>query len=90
MEKETKKTWGKDMTIKAIIQDLVVDPTSHPLYQWKDCIFYYKKIKNKKRKIIVGNIPGLLNDLISIYYNSLIGGHSGSIMNAKKVGDLFY
>lgn len=35
----------------------------------------------------MGNNPGLLNDLIFIYHNSLIGGHSSSIVNAKKVGD---
>lgn len=71
------------MTIKAIIQDLMANPNSHLLYQWKDCILY----KKKRGGIIVGNNPGLLNDLIFIYHNSLIGGHSSSIVNAKKVGD---
>jgi hypothetical protein len=44
----------------------------------------------EKWKIVVGNNPGLLNDLISMYHNSFIGGHSSSIVTAKKVGELFY
>jgi len=47
------------MTIKAIIQDLMANPNSHLLYQWKDCILY-KKTKNKRGVIIVGNNPGLV------------------------------
>jgi hypothetical protein len=44
----------------------------------------------EKRKIVVGNNTGLLNDLISIYHNSFIGGHSSSIVTTKKIGELFY
>jgi len=41
MEK-LKKTWENDLTVKDIIQDLVANFISHPLYQLKDCILYRK------------------------------------------------
>jgi len=42
MEK-LKKTWKNDLTVKDIIQDLMANLISHPLYQWKDHILYRKK-----------------------------------------------
>lgn len=44
----------------------------------------------EKGKIVASNNPSLLNDIISIYHNSFIGGHSSSIVTTKKVGELFY
>jgi len=41
-------------------------------------------------KIMVGRDLDLHRRLISLYHNSAVGGHSGSMAIAKRVGSLFY
>jgi hypothetical protein len=77
-------SWTIDNNLVKIITQLKQDPSSHPLYAWANEHLY------RKGKLVVGNDPDLQGQLISLYHDSAIGGHSGIIVTVKRVGSLFY
>ena len=77
-------SWTTDNNLVELITQLQQDPNSHPLYAWANGHLY------RKGKLVVGNDPTLQGQLISLYHDSAIGGHSGITVTAKRVGSLFY
>jgi transposase InsO family protein len=81
---EVKMSWATDTTLQRIISNLTTDLSLHPQYTWLNDHLY------RKEKLVVGNNSTLQGKLIYIYHDSVIGGHSGVTVTAKRVGSLFY
>ena len=77
-------SWTTDTNLVKIITQLQQDPDSHPLYAWMNGHLY------RKGKLVVGNNSDLQGQLISLYHDSALGGHSDITATAKRVGSLFY
>jgi hypothetical protein len=81
---EITRSWQEDPYLLIVIQDLKTTPGSHPYYTWVNGHL------NRKGKIVVGRDLELQSKLISLYHNSVVGGHSGVTATTKRVGSLFY
>ena len=81
---EITRSWQEDPYLVIVIQDLKTTPGSHPYYTWVNGHL------NRKGKIVVGRDLELQSKLISLYHNSVVGGHSGVTATTKRVGSLFY
>jgi len=47
--------------------------------------FYYKK-----GKVVVGNIPALRQQLLQLFHDLAMGGHSGMKVNKKRLASILY
>nr|XP_034889166.1 uncharacterized protein LOC118029398 [Populus alba] len=79
-----KASWTTEINLVGIITQLQQDPNSYPFYAWMNGHLY------RKGKLVVGNNPDLQGQLISLYHDSALGGHSSITATAKRVGSLFY
>ncbi|KAB5521787.1 hypothetical protein DKX38_026106 [Salix brachista] len=77
---EIQASWTTDTNLAGIISQLQQDPNSHPHYAWTNGHLY------RKGKLVVGNNPDLQRQLISLYHDSALGGHSGITATIKRVG----
>ena len=81
---DIKRSWEEDSKIQSIIQDLTRDPATHPHYKWRDnCLF-------RKGKLVAGNNIELQHQLINVYHDTSLGGHSGSTVTTARVASIFY
>ena len=76
-------TWEIYANLRAIIQELLKDPATHPRYQ------EVNNHLNKKGKIVEGHKPTLQDNLIALNRDTAMGGHSGALVTAKRVGGSF-
>jgi hypothetical protein len=81
---DIKQSWTEDSRIQAIIQDLMKDQATHPHYKWSNNHLF------RKGKLVVGRNPTLQHQLISMYHDTSLGGHSGSTVTAARVASMFY
>jgi hypothetical protein len=81
---DIKKTWNTDQNLQQLIADLTKDASSHPNYSWVNDTLI------RKGKVVVGQAPNLQNQLIRLYHDFAVGGHSGATVTSKKLGQVFY
>ena len=81
---EVRKTWETDSNLQQLIAELTKDANSHPNYLWTNNILI------RKGKVVVGQVPSLQRQIISLYHDSTVGGHSGAAVTSKKSGQMFY
>lgn len=81
---EIKRTWGKDVIVQTIIQDLLANPGSHLHYKWVNGHLI------RKGRIVIGNDPMLHDKLITICHDSVIEGHFRVTITARRVESVFY
>jgi len=81
---EIKNSYEGDATVQGIIKQLQESTNTHPHYTWVNDHL------NRKGKVVVGKNPALRDKLISMFHNSVVGGHSGMTVTAKTIGGLFY
>jgi hypothetical protein len=81
---EIRSSYHNDPMIQTIIKDLQGSADSHPHYAW------VHNHLNRKGKVVVGHNMALHSQIISVFHNSAVGGHSGMTMTSKTVGSLFY
>ena len=79
-----KRTWKADPNLRQLVTDLLRDANSHPIYSWVN------ETLIRKGKVVVGQEPALQKQLIGLYHNSAVGGHSGATVTSKKLGQVFY
>ena len=79
-----KQSWQDDKAVQLLIQELTQQPTSHPHYSWVN------QLLCRKGKLVVGHNESLQTQIISIYHDSVAGGHSDSTVTAKRVANGFY
>ena len=78
-----KGSWTDDNHLQSIIQSLTAGQ-SNPKYQWAQNLLY------RNGKLVVGNDPSLQTNIIQLFHNSPLGGHSGITVTKKKIASLFY
>jgi len=81
---EIRSSYHNDPMIQTIIKDLQGSADSHPHYAW------VHDHLNRKGKVVVGHNMALRSQIISLFHNSAVGGHSGMTVTSKTVGSLFY
>ena len=81
---EIKATWEGDQAVQTLIQELIRDPNSYPHYSWVNHLLC------RKGKIIVGCNVTLQTQLIALYHDLAMGGHSGATVTVKKVANGYY
>lgn len=81
---EVKLGWFNDPAIQALIQDLLSDPASHKHYVWHDQLLTYKG------KVVVGDCSVLKKKILTAYYNSSVGGHSGIDKTTRRIKRTLY
>jgi len=77
--KEVRSSYHNDPMIQTIIKDLQGSANSHPHYTW------VHDHLNKKGKVVVGNNMALRSQIISLFHNLAVGGHSGMTVTSKTV-----
>ncbi|XP_073265974.1 uncharacterized protein [Populus alba] len=68
---EVRSSYKTDPVIQTILKDLQRSAESHPHYIW------VHDHLNRKGKVVVGNNKALRSQIITMFHNSAIGGHSG-------------
>jgi len=81
---EVRSSYHNDPMIQTIIKDLQGSADSHPHYTW------VHDHLNKKGKVVVGNNMALRSQIISLFHNLAMGGHSEMTVTSKTMGNLFY
>jgi hypothetical protein len=81
---EIRSSYETDPIIQTIIKDLQRLADSHPHYNW------VHDHLNRKGRVVVGNNRALRSQIISLFHNSALEGHSGMIVTSKTVSNLFY
>jgi transposase InsO family protein len=81
---EIRSSYETDPIIQTIIKDLQRLANSHPHYNW------VHDHLNRKGRVVVGNNRALRSQIISLFHNSALGGHSGMTVTSKTVSNLFY
>ena len=76
---DIKKTWDTDHNLRQLIADLTKDANSHSNYSWVNNTLI------RKGKVVVGQAPNLQHQLIKLYHDSAVGGHSGATITSKKI-----
>ena len=81
---DIKSSYQNDPMIQTIIKDLLGSADSHPHYTW------VHDHLNRKGKVVVGNNRALRSQIIALFHNSAVGGHSGMTVASKTMSSLFY
>lgn len=72
------KSYEGDAQVLNLITHLSIDAKAHQGYSYRDGLLFFKD------KIVVGSYGSLRKQLLELYHNSQLGGHSG--INATYVG----
>ena len=78
-----KTTWLQDPSIQQLIQALEAGQ-QHPKYMWQQGLLY------RKGKLVVGADPAVKQQLLQLFHDSSIGGHSGIQVTKKRIGSVLY
>jgi len=78
-----KASWAQDPHLQSLIQALEAGQP-HPHYTWQQGILY------RKGKVMVGNDPTLKQQLLQLFHDSAVGGHSGMEVTKKKLVSVLY
>lgn len=78
------QAWQNDATLKDIIADLTLDPTSHEGYVWSHGVL------TNKEKLAVGSDKELRDLILKEIHSSAEGGHSGMERTYKRGKWPFY
>nr|XP_027108798.1 uncharacterized protein LOC113728610 [Coffea arabica] len=81
---ELQGSYLSDDHCKDIISQLLLDPSSHPGYEWNSDLLKYNG------RIYVGSTNGLRARIIQALHSSAIGGHSGQRGCWQRIKSLFY
>jgi hypothetical protein len=73
-----------DNRCSSLLQELAVNPDSHPNYTLTSGIIRYKN------RIFIGDSTNLKDKLFQALHSSAIGGHSGQRVSYSKLKQLFY
>ncbi|GJU29374.1 ty3-gypsy retrotransposon protein [Tanacetum coccineum] len=79
-----KATWSSDPTLKSMILSLQQGHSKNSRYTWS------ANELRRKGKLVVGNDEQLRLKLVSHFYESLTGGHSGVHATMKRLAAYFY
>ena len=79
-----KESWQKDKDVQLLIQELTLQPNSHPHYSWVN------QLLCRKGKLVVGQLGPFQTQIISLYHDLATRGHSGTTVTAKRVANGFY
>ena len=80
---QVKASWSIDPKLQQLIMNLSNGQT-HPKYQWTHGLLY------RKGKLVVGNHPSLQQQIIQLFHDTPLGGHSGIKVTKRKLSTLFY
>jgi hypothetical protein len=74
----------QDEKLQRMIQELVVDPKSHPSFEFrKGCLWY-------KNRLVIPSKSSKIPLILEEFHNSLWGGHSEGLRTFKRVANVFY
>ena len=76
-------SWQQDLSIQHLIQSLERGQ-AHPKYLWHQGMLY------RKGRLVVGAITDLRQQLLQLFHDSAIGGHSGIRVTKKRLSSLVY
>lgn len=79
-----KATWGTDVQLQKVIEDLNQNHLSHPHYTWQ------QQVLKRKGRLVVGADSSLRRDLLTYFHADSIGGHSGIHPTFKRLASFFY
>ena len=74
----------QDDKLQKIMQDLIIDPTSHMGYTLRDQKLFYKE------KLMLSKSSSRIPIILKEFHSSLIGGHSGIFRTYKRIASLVY
>ena len=77
-------SYDKNAGIKKIIQELQYNHVSHSSYTWDN------RHLRRNGKLVVGQDHGLQSQILSIFYSSGPGGHSGVHATYQRVSTILY
>ena len=80
---QIKASWSQDSKLQQLIQKLSTGQ-SHPKYQWSQGLLF------RKGKLVVGNHFPSQQQIIQLFHDTPLGGHSGVKVTKKKLSSLFY
>ncbi|XP_057424795.1 uncharacterized protein LOC130718278 [Lotus japonicus] len=75
---------NKDDKLQKIIQDLILDPTSHSGYVLRDQKLFFKG------RLVLSKTSSRIPVILKEFHSSLMGGHSGIFRTYKRVANLVY
>ena len=78
-----KATWLQDPSIQQLIQTLE-SGQQHPKYVWQQGMLY------RKGKLVVGADPSVRQQLLQLFHDSSIGGHSSIQVTKKRLASVLY
>ncbi|GKB74012.1 transposon ty3-G gag-pol polyprotein, partial [Tanacetum coccineum] len=79
-----KDSWKNDLDAQNLIKTLENHSYKGNKYSWTG------EILRRKGKVVVRNDPELRKELVQLFHDEAIGGHSGAYVTMKKLGALFY
>lgn len=79
-----KASWDFDPFIQKLLTEKQQDPNSHPKFSWLN-----GELRRNER-LVVGNDLHLKTQLLSIFHNSALAGHSGSLATYKMLYAIVY
>lgn len=77
-------SWHSDPELTQLIAYLQVNPDSHRQFTW------LQGQLRRKGKLVIGKVKSLRNDIISLWHDGPLGGHSGVEATLKRLLTLFY
>ncbi|GKB84211.1 putative mitochondrial protein, partial [Tanacetum coccineum] len=81
---KVKENWTNNIDLHRLIQKLINDKGTSRKYNWKDAEL------RRKGKLVVASDVALRTQLMIVFYNETVGGHSSMQASFKKLGLLFY
>jgi hypothetical protein len=81
---DVEKSYIGDPKCKQIMEELAVDPASHPKYSLSAGILRYKS------RVVIGQNSELCSQLFDTFHHSPIGGHSGQRVTLHRLSQLFF
>ncbi|GJR39964.1 putative mitochondrial protein [Tanacetum coccineum] len=79
-----KASWQTDVDVQLLIQKLETQAMPNTKFSWE------KGELRRKGKLVIGNDAALRAQLVAIFHQEPVGGHSGIQVSLKKLASLFY
>jgi hypothetical protein len=78
------KSYSGDAHCTKLLEELAIDPTSHPRYS------LHSGILRHKGRLYIGTTGDLKNRVFNSFHSSIFGGHSGNRVTHHRLKQLFY
>lgn len=79
-----KESWKSDPQVQVILSEKQQDGSSHQSFTWS------KGELRRKGRLVVGNDLQLKAQILSIFHESALAGHSGALATYKRISALLY